>query len=178
MVKVYAMEFNSNLAVGINGNKRANFETGDIVVVTRDEYISLLKLGCSLVGEKEVTYDDVKGSLVTPEEKQKLLAKEEKKRQKDHQDYLDQVAATKADADKAEADRLEKEQDEKSQADKAEKDRLDQEAQEKADAEKAEAERLEKEKADADKAEADRVAKEKADADAEKKAKEAGNQAK
>lgn len=53
------MEFTSNVAVAINGNKRENFEAGDKVIVSRGEYLSLLRLGATLISEKELTYSDV-----------------------------------------------------------------------------------------------------------------------
>lgn len=76
MVQLYALEFNSNLAVPINGRKRQEFKKGDKVLVTRDEYLSLLRLGCTLLGDVEVQYDDVKKNIVTPEERAEIKAQE------------------------------------------------------------------------------------------------------
>lgn len=58
-MKIYAMEFTSNVAVAINGNKRQNFEAGDKVIVSRSEYLSLLRLGATLISEKKLAYSDV-----------------------------------------------------------------------------------------------------------------------
>lgn len=69
MIKLFAMECNSNVAVAINGRKRENFEAGAKVLVTRDEYLTLLRLGFKLLGEAEVTYDDIAKLVVSPESK-------------------------------------------------------------------------------------------------------------
>jgi hypothetical protein len=58
-MKIYAMEFTSNVAVAINWNKRQNFEAGEKVLVARDEYHSLLRLGATLVQEVELSYSDL-----------------------------------------------------------------------------------------------------------------------
>lgn len=90
MIKLFAMEARSNVAVAINGRKRENFAEGDKVLVTRDEYLTLLRLGFKLVGEAEVSYDDIASLVVSPEppvavkevekpQKQKKTAKDESK---------------------------------------------------------------------------------------------------
>ena len=60
MVKIYALEFQSNVAHGLNGGKRVDFSKGDIVLVSRqEESIYLQRLGCTLVQEADVGYDDI-----------------------------------------------------------------------------------------------------------------------
>jgi hypothetical protein len=58
MLKLFAIEFKSNLAVSIDGNKRANFKAGEKVVVSKDDFLTLIRLGCKSVGEHFITYDD------------------------------------------------------------------------------------------------------------------------
>jgi hypothetical protein len=74
MIKLFAMEATSNIAVAINGRKREDFGEGDKVLVTRDEYLSLLRLGFKFVGEAEVTYKDIAKLVVSPEDVAKALA--------------------------------------------------------------------------------------------------------
>lgn len=59
MLKLYAIEFTSNLSVEIHGEKRKNFKKGDRVVITRDDRLKLLRLGCSALAEKEVEVNDI-----------------------------------------------------------------------------------------------------------------------
>lgn len=75
MIKLFALEATSNLAVAINGGKRENFEEGDKVLVTRDEYLPLLRLGFIFLGEVDVSYSDVSKLVVSPEDIAKAKAK-------------------------------------------------------------------------------------------------------
>lgn len=75
MIKLFAMEATSNIAVAINGRKREDFEEGDKVLVTRDEYLSLLRLGFKFVGEAEVNYSDIAKIVVSPEDAAKARDK-------------------------------------------------------------------------------------------------------
>lgn len=59
MLKLYAIEFTSNLAVELWGERRKPYKAGDRVLITRDERLMLLRLGCKQLGEKEVNVDDV-----------------------------------------------------------------------------------------------------------------------
>lgn len=60
MVKVFAIEFQSKLAHGALGGRRVDFAPGDILVVSRkEEVVQLLRLGCKLIGEADVGYDDI-----------------------------------------------------------------------------------------------------------------------
>lgn len=70
MVKLYAVEFQSNIAHGAHGGPRRDFSAGDILVVaTREEWLYLMRLGCTLKAEAEVGYEDINWPAPeTPEE--------------------------------------------------------------------------------------------------------------
>ncbi len=55
MIKLFLVKFNSNLAFGIGGWKRENYKKGDKVVVLKDDMLKLLRLGCDVMDETEVT---------------------------------------------------------------------------------------------------------------------------
>lgn len=59
MLKIYAMQATKNVAVAFNGNLRENFEKGDKIITTRDEYRILLRLGFELIEEKDIGFDDI-----------------------------------------------------------------------------------------------------------------------
>jgi hypothetical protein len=60
MVKVFAIEFQSKLAHGALGGRRVDFSPGDKLVVSRkEEVVQLLRLGCKLIGEVDLGYDDI-----------------------------------------------------------------------------------------------------------------------
>jgi hypothetical protein len=60
MVKLYAVEFQSNIAHGPHGGPRQDFAAGDVLVVaTREEWLYLMRLGCTLKAEAEVGYEDI-----------------------------------------------------------------------------------------------------------------------
>lgn len=82
MVTLYWFEFTDNLAVSIGGWKRENFQAGDRVVVTQQDYLMLLRLGCVLVWTAELTFKDVESLLVSPEEKAKEAEKASRATQK------------------------------------------------------------------------------------------------
>lgn len=107
MVQLYALEFTSNLAVPINGRKRQDFKKGDRVLVTRDEYLSLLRLGCTLIGDVEVSYDDVEENIVTPEERKEAKAQELEDLKSNAQKKAEK-AAKEAEAKAKKADKADK----------------------------------------------------------------------
>lgn len=81
MLKIYAMQATKNVAVAFNGNLRENFEKGDKIITTRDEYRILLRLGFELIEEKYIGFDDIF---------QKSLAHE--KTEKDENFHKDSIA--------------------------------------------------------------------------------------
>jgi hypothetical protein len=73
-MKVYALEFTRSVATSIGGEKRKGYVEGDKVVVSRNDYLPLIRLGCTLIAEQDISYDDV--SWATPK-KAKKAKKEE-----------------------------------------------------------------------------------------------------
>ena len=56
MLKLFLVEFKSNLAYGLNGWKRENFKKWDKVIVLREDSIRLMRLGCELLNEVNVSF--------------------------------------------------------------------------------------------------------------------------
>lgn len=63
-IKLYWFEIHDKLAISVNWAKRDFFKKWDKVLVTKVDYLPLLRLGCKLINETEVEYNDVfkKGS--------------------------------------------------------------------------------------------------------------------
>lgn len=58
-IKVYGVEFVSNLAVDVNGKRRADFSIGQKIIVTDADRLKLLRLGCKQLWEREIGFSDV-----------------------------------------------------------------------------------------------------------------------
>lgn len=56
MFKIALMKFESNLAVNIAWGKRETFKKWDRVIVWKEDILKLMRLGCTLINERSLTY--------------------------------------------------------------------------------------------------------------------------
>ena len=67
MVTIFAFEFTQQLDVGIWGTRRKTYEEGERVICTREDYLTLHRLGCKEIWKAELSFDDVESFLSAPE---------------------------------------------------------------------------------------------------------------
>jgi hypothetical protein len=76
-MKVYALEFTRDVAVSIGGEKRRGYVEGEKVVVSRNDYLPLIRLGCTLIAEQDISYSDVSWATTEAPKAQKKSSKKE-----------------------------------------------------------------------------------------------------
>lgn len=158
MFKIALMKFESNLAVNIDWGKRESFKKWDKIIVWRKDILMLMRLGCTLVKEKVISYqknkDLFKVTKQDIQEANELFEKNVDSKTLENLEVFVQNIQFVEDCNEKYCteyanDVLEILQNEKADSEKAKQDKKDKEAkekQDKIDSEKAEAEKLEADK--------------------------------